>query len=276
MNKLLKPAIFFILALSLAVTACSKNLLKHEKNKKDISLAKIAVKKELVIGLAADHPPFTFSDEETLTLKGYDIDMMRAVCTKLGLQANFQIIPWKKKDEILNKGEVDCIVGGFSYSDARAKKFSLSKIYLKTATVLVVRESSNYKELDALKHKKIGLEKGSSLMGNITKIAKQYNGFSDIVFFDGNAKALQALENEKVDAVVNDLLFTHYSLHTANKPYRIIPKPIAAYSFVICFRKGDIKLKEKIEEALFFLTEDDTIPNISRKWFGTDLSMVGK
>ena len=44
----------------------------------------------------------------------------------------------------------------------------------------------------------------------------------------------------------------------------------------IGFRKGDIKLRDEVQRILNEMAADGTVAAISTKWFGTDISVIGK
>ncbi|HOQ93572.1 MAG TPA: transporter substrate-binding domain-containing protein, partial [Treponemataceae bacterium] len=44
----------------------------------------------------------------------------------------------------------------------------------------------------------------------------------------------------------------------------------------IGFRKGDVELRDAVQDALLAMANDGTIAEISNKWFGRDISVVGK
>ena len=68
---------------------------------------------KLVIGLDDTFAPMGFRDEAG-NLVGFDIDLAKAVCEKLGVEAVFQPISWDAKEMELSTGRIDCIWNGMS------------------------------------------------------------------------------------------------------------------------------------------------------------------
>lgn len=59
LNYLFKLSFIFLFTV-LLISACTPKEESEKKKKNDISLAKVFVKKEFVIGIRNDYPPFSF------------------------------------------------------------------------------------------------------------------------------------------------------------------------------------------------------------------------
>ena len=73
-------------------------------------------------------------------LIGFDTDVAKAVCTKLGINAEFQEIDWNTKEVELNAKNIDAIWNGMTLTEERAASMSMSASYLKNTQVAVVRK----------------------------------------------------------------------------------------------------------------------------------------
>lgn len=271
--------IFFaaaMVALIILLGGCAPRAVRKRIKIKDISLAKVLVKKELVIGLEDNFPPFAFKNIYSSGLDGYDIELARAVCLNLGVKPVFKNINWAEKDVLLKTGQIDCIWNGFSFTDEREAMYTLSKPYIRTTTIFTVLEKSQFHTLDDIKNTRIGIQNSSASITQIADIEKKYGGFSNLFFFDTTDTALQALEKGEVDCVVHDLLVVNFLIKSKQKPYRIITEAIASDTYVIAFRKSDKALKTKIESILTNFAETDFIETTTKKWFGANISLIGR
>ncbi len=275
--KKIYRALFLLIFFTLAITtSCGPRVIRKKKRDKDISFARIMVKKEITVGLEDNFPPFAFRDEMTAQLKGFDIDLTRAICKKLEVRPKFKRINWAQKDFLLNSRSIDCIINAFSYSPSRDKTFTLSEPYIRTAGILTVMKDSSYFHIEDLLDKKIGVQAASSMIKTLRTAAKKHGGLANIQTFASADKALEALEKGEIDAVAHDVLVINDLAEHGGKPYRIIPQPLDADEYVIAFKKGDIIFKEKVESALLELAEDGTLEKISKKWFGSDIIVIGR
>ena len=144
---------------SLAIDTTKNIDLSDETGKADFD--KIIASGELVIGYTIFAP---IAYEEGNELVGFDIDLAKAVCTKLGIEAKFQIINWNSKVFELNSGAIDVIWNGMTITDEIKEATSVTIAYLKNKQVAVVRveDEAKYKSLDDMKEATICVEAGSA------------------------------------------------------------------------------------------------------------------
>ena len=84
------------------------------------------------------------------------------------------------------------------------------------------------------------------------------------------------LEAKGADAVVMDLIVANDNITRSGKPYRILEESLSPENYGVGFRKADVALMTKVQESLDAMAKDGTIAQISTKWFGSDISVVGK
>ena len=84
------------------------------------------------------------------------------------------------------------------------------------------------------------------------------------------------LEIGGVDAVVMDLLVANDNIQRSGKDFRILDETLADEEYAIGFRKGDVALRDAVDSALLEMAEDGTLARIATKWFGADITIIGK
>ena len=72
---------------------------------------------KMVIGIT-EYQPMNYYDENG-NLTGFDTEFAQAVCEKLGIQAEFQIIDWDTKETELKSSNIDCIWNGLTVTEER-------------------------------------------------------------------------------------------------------------------------------------------------------------
>ncbi len=237
----------------------------------DESLDKVLEAKKLVIGLDDNFPPMGYVDESGEVV-GFDIDVAKETCKRLGIELVPKTIEWEDKDDLLNKGEIDCIWNGMSVNDERRETMSLSEPYMKNNLVFVVSKNSGIKSSDELKGKKIALQDGTTGADELMK--SDMNSDVETVMFNDSVKMLEYLEEGKVDAVLTDSVFVYYYIAENNKEFYVLPNELKTEKFTIGFRKNDEALRDKIQEVLHEMKVDGTLADISTKWFETDITTV--
>lgn len=144
---------------SLAIDTTKNIDLSDETGKDDYD--EIIKSGELVIGYTI-FAPIAYEDDNELV--GFDIDLAKAVCDKLGIKATFQVINWNSKVFELNSGAIDVIWNGMTITDEIKESTSVTIAYLKNKQVAVVRveDEAKYKTLDDMKDATICVEAGSA------------------------------------------------------------------------------------------------------------------
>lgn len=98
---------------------------------KDESWTKVKDAGRFVLGLDAEFPPMGFKNTETGEVIGFDIDVAKEACKRLGVEFVAQPINWDNKQMELDGGNIDCVWNGMSYTEERAKSMLVSKPYMK-------------------------------------------------------------------------------------------------------------------------------------------------
>ncbi|MGE8510820.1 MAG: transporter substrate-binding domain-containing protein, partial [Paraburkholderia terricola] len=119
----------------------------------------------LRVGLEGTFPPFN-SKAPSGELVGYDVDIARAVAAKLGVKPEFVTTEWSGIIAGLQAGKFDVIVNQVGITDPRKQALDFSPAYTYSAAQLIQRkdDSRQFKSLDELKGKKLGVGLGTNYM----------------------------------------------------------------------------------------------------------------
>ncbi len=230
---------------------------------------------EFILGLDDSFPPMGFRDDNN-EIVGYDIDLAKEVANRLGLKFRAQPISWSAKELELNTGKIDCIWNGLSITPERLEAFSFTKPYLSNAQVVVVRKDSGIKSLSGLEDKILGVQAASSASAALDKVPSFKQSLRQIVDFSDNIMALNDLEIGGLDGVAMDKVVADYNLKVTGKPFVILSETLAPEQYGIAFKKDNTELRDKVQKTLEEMSADGTVAKISEKWFGSDISIIGK
>ena len=143
----------------------------------DESWNKVVEAKKLVVGYTLFAPiAFNEGDGENAVLKGFDIDLAKAVVNYLNtkyeaaVEIEFMVIDWNSKAAYLENGTIDLVWNGMTITPERKAGMSVSVPYLANKQVAVIAKadsekykSANYDEfVKATKDAVIIVEKGSA------------------------------------------------------------------------------------------------------------------
>lgn len=232
-------------------------------------------KNEFVIGLDDSFPPMGFRNEND-EIVGYDIDLAKEVASRIGMNFRAQPISWAAKELELNTGKIDCIWNGFTITEERTALMAMSKPYLNNAQIVVVKADSGISSLADLKGKTLGVQAGSSASEAVDSVPEFKGGLSKIIEFKDNITALNDLEIGGVDGVAMDKVVAEYSIKTSGRAFVVLEEGLAPEQYGIGFKKDNGKLRDKVQNVLEEMAADGTVARISEKWFGSDISVIGK
>ena len=230
---------------------------------------------KIVAGMDDTFAPMGFRDDSG-KIVGFDIDMAEAVSKEIGVPIEFKPIDWASKETELNSGRIDCIWNGFTITPERQEALTFSEAYVGNAQVIIVKSDSSIKTLSDLAGKAVGVQAGSSGQVALESSGDLYKSIKGEVEFKDFLTALMDLEIGGVDAVVIDLFVANFNIKDSGKSFRILEESLEAEEYGIGFRKGDEKLCTAVEDALKAMAKDGTLAQISTRWFGADITTVGK
>ncbi|MFD0897912.1 amino acid ABC transporter substrate-binding protein [Loigolactobacillus binensis] len=258
----------FLLVSTVSLTGCSRD------NPKADSWSTIQRRKTVVIGLDDSFVPMGFRAKSG-KLKGFDIDLARAVFKKYHIKVDFQTIDWSMNATELRNHTIDLIWNGYTITPQRKKVVRFSSPYLLNKQILVTMKKNKINSFAGMQGKVLGVQTGSSgysgleaqpkLLKNYikNKTPVLYSTFND-AFIDLNANRIQGLLIDRVYA-------NYYIDHQANRnAYQVTDGSFASEDFAVGMRKSDKTLQRKINQALKELYRDGTMKKISYKWFGED------
>lgn len=241
----------------------------------DQSWDKVKEKGEFVLGLDDQFPPMGFRDENN-EIVGYDIDLAKEVASRLGVKLKLQPINWDTKDQELNTGNIDCIWNGFTIKEDRKENILFSDPYMNNQQVLVVKGDSKYNTQADLAGKTVALQADSSAKDALDSKTEFKASLKKVVELKDNNLCLMDLKTGGVDAVAMDEIVARYYVQMKGEQYKILDESLAAEEYGIGFRKADTQLMTEINNTLKAMAKDGKIEEISKKWFGKNISTIIK
>ena len=273
-----KSVLIFVAAAvlcSITFSGCKKKGADSSASKPADAVEALKARGVFVLGLDDSFPPLGYRDDDN-NIVGYDIDLAKEVAKRLGVQFKAQPIDWDAKEMELETGKIDCIWNGFTITEDRKKALSMSFPYLDNEQVLVVRQNGAIKTLDDMRGRVVGYQSGSSAQEAIDDNPGFKNTLADIIAFKENITALNDLKVGGVDGVVMDSVVANYSIAQTGEPFEIVKNSLANEEYGIGFRKKEPELRDEVERILKEMVADGTVASISKKWFGKDISVIGR
>lgn len=224
---------------------------------------------QLVIGLDDQFPPMGFRNDQN-ELVGFDIDLAKAVCAKLGIEAVPTPIDWTTKEFELNGGKVDVLWNGLTITDARKESMLMSPAYIANAQIIVVKKDSGIKTLADLAGKTVALQETSSADEAYAECSAAGTE-KELIKAPENISLFNDLKIGRIDAVVIDKVFGEYYIaENGDGLLEVLGDQLADEEYGIAFKKDNTELADLILGTLDELVKDGTAAKISQEWFGED------
>lgn len=241
----------------------------------DQSVQYILDKGTLILGFDPSFPPMGFIDENG-DYVGFDLDVAKEVCTRLGIELVLQPIDWAAKELELNSKNIDCIWNGMTATEERAQSMALSAAYLENAQVLCVKKDAEYQTLKDLAGKTVAVQAGSSGADALNAAADFKASLKSVSEFQDYALALMDLDNGSCDAVAIDVIVANYYIAKKGADYRVLDEALMPEQYAVGFRKDDTALRDKVDALLLEMVQDGSLAAISTDWFAQDITIIGK
>lgn len=260
----------FALALAVCLAGCSS------------SQATPTSSSTLKVGVRGDVVGFGYYNSETQKYYGLEADIATELANRLGYKdVEFTTVTPDNRKDMLQNGEVDCIVACYSDTASREKNFDFSPSYYTDSSVFMVEESSLITSIDQLVNGKVigtmlgtntaaeitsqlaeqGLISGNVLSRNEDNSDVQFDTFRLLQF--GSYKDLsEALEVGKVDAAVMDGSIARTYLQDNRKLLSYTGK---TQNYGVATQK-ESALSQPVAEAIQEMIDDGTIAQLTDKW----------
>src|SRR5581483_3798602 len=237
------------------------NTVEQGRALKTVSAGKLTVCSDI------PYAPFEYNDDAG-TLRGIDVDLVKAITGRLGISADFQDTDFDAIFAALTAGKCDMIASSVSITPDREKQNLFSQGYFQIHQSLLVRkgDENKYNDLPALKGKTIGVQ--SETTG--AAYAKAHNPGASLREFTKADEMFTALTAGQVDAVLQDEPVNAYNAKTSGQT--VLAKVFtdqAAESYGFVIPKGREDLKKAIDDALSQIRSDDTYRTILTNYLGS-------
>jgi polar amino acid transport system substrate-binding protein len=253
----MKSKSFFLLSLvvvfSLLLSACGAGGAATGKTK-------------IRVATEAAYPPFEMVNEQTKELEGFDIELMKAVGEKAGLEVEFVNTPFDSVLAGIATCQFDAAISAITITAERAENIGFSQPYINAGQVTTVRmDEAVIMGPGELPGKTIGVQ--LSTTGQI--VAEEIEG-ATVKPYDTVDLAFQDLMNGQVDAVVADYPTTLNYVNKNKDKIKTVGDVFTDESYGIAVCKTNTELLEKINAALAELESEGFIDELEQKHLASE------
>ncbi len=223
----------------------------------------------LIVGTSADYPPYESVDEAG-NFVGFDMDLIREIGNRLGVEVDIQDMPFDSLIAALQEGKVDAVIAAMQYSPERDEKVDFSIPYHDTKDAFLVNEGSDIQlesPLDAAGYD-IAVQTGT-----IQETWVQENLVDEGLTEPEQVFAYERVDNAALDLSAGrvDILFivADPAQELADKmglEVALITTETVSGGQSIAVPEGDTKFKERLDQIITELREDGTVEELQDEW----------
>jgi cystine transport system permease protein len=222
------------------------------------------------VGTEGTYPPFTYRDPDTDQLTGFDIEVMKAVGKKAGWDVRFVQAPFDSLFPALDSGRIDVIANQVTINPERKARYLFSTPYTFSHGVIVTaKDTDDITTLADLK----GRTTAQTSSSNWAQVARDAG--AKVQYVQDFGPGVELLLQGRVDAIVNDnIAVLDYLASSGTKGVKIAGDAGSeTLKQALAFRQADPALRKQADIALAALAKNGTLAQISRRYFGADVTV---
>jgi polar amino acid transport system substrate-binding protein len=290
MSRQLRLLVAGVAVLAIVSAACgsSKPTAGGTTPAKNDLLASIMKAGVLNVSTDPAYPPQSSLDEKTGRWQGFDIDVATEIAKRLGVTVAWKTPAWDTITSGHWSGRWDISVGSMTITPERAQVLDFTPAYYYTpAGLAVYKTNTTYSQASDLDGKKIGVC-GDCTYEKYLEHTLQIPGYSipfkitnpQIHTYDTDTTAIADLslgDGVRLDAVMSAVPTLQLAIKQ-DKPIKLLGGPLFFEPLGVAIDKSSTldptSLVSKISQIVQQMHQDGTLSQLSRNWYGEDLTVA--
>lgn len=236
----------------------------------------ISGKGTLVVGITY-YEPMNYLDENG-ELTGFETEFTKAVCEKLGVTPEFQVIEWSKKELELQSRTIDAIWNGMTVIEEKRDQMAFSTRYIKNKQVVITKaeNADKYTDTASMAGTSIAFEGGSA--GETAITSDDTLKDCKLINCEAQKDALMEVKAGTADLGVIDYVMALASVGegTDYSDIKIIESvELTPEEYAVGLRLEDTETLAKINGAIDELAKDGTLKALAEKYGLSDVYALG-
>lgn len=112
---------------------------------------------------------FGYEDPLTGEYSGMEIELAKALAERLGVDVEFTAVTAATRTELLDSGDIDCVLATFTITDERKESWDFTTPYYTDYVSVLVEDSKGIKGLSDLVDATVGVSSGSTSAKSLVK-----------------------------------------------------------------------------------------------------------
>ncbi|HEV2677075.1 MAG TPA: transporter substrate-binding domain-containing protein [Aliidongia sp.] len=220
------------------------------------------------IGVLVGAPPYGSIDAQGAPV-GYDADVATLVAKYMGVPLEMVPLTPPSRIPALEAGKVDFLVATLAPTAERAKAVMFSIPYSAFQVGIWAKKSDPIKAWADLKGKRVGVNRGSSVEGELVKREKELN--LTISRFEDDSTTMQALFSGQVEAVASPDAQSNAAIKARGDVDMEQKFIFSTQPNSMTMKKDAFELHQYLNNVIYLMKLNGELDEISRKWVGSPL-----
>ena len=209
-------------------------------------------------------------DDDPMEVTGFEVELATMLAAELGVKSEFSQGNWDKLPDLLRARKIHVVLNGYEWSPERVELMAASIPYYVYGLQLLVRsgdgELARWDDLrrraPSAPRRKVGVLTGSAAE---EYLRHELGDAVDVVTYDGNTDAMREVENQKLDATLQDTPIA--SFYAPRFPgLRAVGAPVGKGYYVVYARAGELTLVNALDDAIVRLLAAGKLEKLYRKY----------
>jgi polar amino acid transport system substrate-binding protein len=230
-------------------------------------LGQIKERGKIVVGTSADYPPYESIDADGKFV-GFDMDMARAIGEKLGVEVEFQDMPFDSLIAAVQEGKIDVVIAAMQATPERDETVDFSMVYRPTKDAFLGAADSTIelKTGDDAAGYSIGAQTGTVqekwvqdhlVGGGLTPADKAFS-------YERADQGGLDVQNGRIELLLIDAEPAMALAEQLGLKVLLITDSTAAAGKAIAIKQGETALKAELDTIIQGLTDDGTLTKIEQ------------
>jgi len=221
---------------------------------------------ELVIAMSGEFQPFSYFEDNELT--GFDYDIGVAIAEEMGLEPKTETGAFDTLIQGVKSQRYDVLIASMTPTEERDRAVDFTDSYYTSGATMFVPQDSDCEDPTAMDSPKVGVASGTTYQ----TFLEDEGLAGEVVTFTSDVTALQDVDAGRLDGAMTDRLVGLYQIDRAERDLRACGDPLYSEEPAFAVDEGNTALVDQLNEALATIKADGTYAEISKKWFGQDIS----
>jgi polar amino acid transport system substrate-binding protein len=219
------------------------------------------------IGIGYMTPPMNFLDDKGEPA-GFDVDLARALATKMGVEPRFTKVNNKTRIMSLVSGEVDMVLSNINHTVGRDRQIDFSETYLRDGKRILAKKG-RFSTLKDFIGKRVAVTQGSNAQQAVAdSLRKLGDQDPQVVSFQNDSECFLALKTGKVDGYTNDTVIL-VGVSGGDRAFEPASESYSPTYYGIGIPENQSRWRDEINFTLRALVVDGTYQQVYEKWFGS-------